>query len=100
MRVRRWLIRPSYPAMVLVVILLTTTGVTLLHWHKDWADQGCQLCHVRHLPSLQNAIAFTRANPVLSQQDWHSDHSPEKLETCIRRTSSRAPPVTAFLHCL
>src|SRR5436309_907981 len=69
------------------------TRVTV-HWHKDWADQGCQLCHVRHLPGLHSAIGVTRANPVISQQDWNSDHSPGELETCIRTASSRAPPVS------
>src|SRR5438093_10340048 len=92
MRVRRWLIRPSYTAMVLVVILLTTTGVTLLHWHKDWADQGCQLCHVRHLPSLHSQIAVGYGSPLIYQQDLNCEHSGEELETCILGRSGRSPP--------
>src|SRR4030095_2771330 len=42
----------SYSIVVLVVVLVSATGIALLHWHKDFASQDCQLCHVRDLPTL------------------------------------------------
>src|SRR5215831_16514442 len=83
----------SYVILVLVGLLLIATGFTLLHWHKDWADQCCPLCHVRHSPSLHSAVAVAYAAPAVSQRDWNAEHSAEELEAWFRDTSSRSPPV-------
>jgi hypothetical protein len=95
MRKGGWLTRRSWPAIVLVAILLTTTGGTLLHWHKSSADPGCQLCHIRHLPRLDTTVEIIALDPRLSQWDFVLDHSVEELELWLSGTSSRAPPVTA-----
>ena len=82
----------SYATIVLVAVLLVATSVTLLHSHKDWTHQGCQLCHVRHLPSLHNGIVVAYAGPAVSQQNWSCEASANELDSCIRSTSSRSPP--------
>src|SRR5437773_681206 len=78
--------------VVSVVVLLVATGFALLHWHKDWADKGCQLCHVRHQPSLHTPIVVAYSSVSLSQPDWNREHSADELEPCVRNTSSRSPP--------
>ena len=83
---------PSFVIVVSVVVLLVATGFTLLHWHKDWADKGCQLCHIRHLPSLYSSISVACSSFALSDQDWSRDYSGEELDTCVRNSSSRSPP--------
>src|SRR4051794_38551740 len=77
---------------VLVGLLLFVTGFALLHWHKDWADKGCQLCHVRHLPSLHYGVAVAYGIATVSEQDWNCEHAAHELDTSIRNTSSRSPP--------
>jgi hypothetical protein len=85
---------PSFVIVMAAVVLLVATGFILLHWHKDWADQGCQLCHARHLPSLQSVISVAYSSPALSHQDWNREHSAEELETCVGNTCSRSPPAS------
>jgi len=92
MRKRRWLTGPACPAIVLTAVLVFTTGFTLLHYHKDWSDQGCQLCHVRHMPGLASVLTVAQVNPFIPQHNPTHDHSPQELEAHIRGTSSRAPP--------
>src|SRR2546423_14938886 len=94
MRERYPLATPSYVIVGLVAVVLTATGFTLLHWHKDWTDQGCQLCHVRHLPSLYSRIAVAHSTAVISQQDWNSEHSGEELQAWVRCGSGRSPPTS------
>src|SRR5256885_1187465 len=94
MRDRPALRAPSYAILGLVVVLVAATGLTLLHWHKDWADQGCPICHVRHLPGLHSQIAVGYRSPLISRRDWHCEHSGQELETCILSRSSRSPPVS------
>ena len=78
--------------IVPVVLLLTATGFILLHSHKDWADHGCQLCHVRHLPSLHSAVSLAYGTPIAIQQNWNREHLAEELEAFVCSTSSRSPP--------
>lgn len=84
----------SYATIVLVAVLLTATSLTLLHSHKDWTHQGCQLCHVRHLPSLHSEIVVAYAGPAATQQDWICENSAGELDTCIRSTPGRSPPAS------
>ncbi len=88
---RRWMIR-SYGASVAALLLVTAIGSTLLHWHSDWNDQRCQLCHVRHLPSALGPVAEGQAYPVLTERDWLADNPAYELESFFVRFSSRAPP--------
>src|SRR6266403_5865319 len=74
---------PARVIAVLVGLLLLVTTFALLHWHKDWTDRGCQLCHVRNLPSLHSATGVVYGAPVIFQEDWNCEHSSEELETCI-----------------
>src|SRR5262245_18874055 len=98
MRTGCWFPRRSWPAIALVAILLMTTGGTLLHWHKNSADPGCQLCHIRHLPRLHTAVAIIALKPCVSQRDCSVDKSLEELEVFLSGASSRAPP--ALVHYL
>ena len=86
------LVQRSWLVVVLTAALLITTGAALFHWHKDWSDQGCQLCHVRHLPTLHSAFAVVHTEPPASSQEWNLDTSSEELESSISGLSSRAPP--------
>src|SRR5690242_9360552 len=92
------LARPSSAIVALVVVLLASTAFTVLHWHNNVADHGCQLCHVRHLPSLHSAIVITYRAPVVSQRDWTSEYSGEELQPSFRNTSSRSPPAPIFIN--
>jgi len=83
-------------AILLVFLLLAATSLTLLHWHKTWADQGCQLCHIRHLPSLNISIALAYGDPNVSKEYWHCDDSGEELKTSVLSTPGRSPPVLMF----
>jgi hypothetical protein len=89
---RRPLGTPSFMITVSVVLLLMGTGFILLHSHKDWADHGCQLCHVRHLPSLNNAVTVDHGAPVSCQQNCNPENLAEELEAYVCNTSSRSPP--------
>jgi hypothetical protein len=83
---------PSYVVIVILGLLLATTGMSLFHTHEDWSDQGCQLCHVRHLPSIHNTIAVAETRPVVERRAWDCEGSPEELNPCIRSTPGRSPP--------
>jgi hypothetical protein len=88
----RPLVQRSWLIVVLTATLLITTGAALFHWHKDWTDQGCQLCHVRHLPTLYSAFAAVHIDPPASSQEWNLDTSSEELESWVGSLSTRAPP--------
>jgi hypothetical protein len=77
-----------------VVLLVITTGFLLPHWHKDWNEQGCQLCHVRNLPSLHSPVAIGPARPIATERDWQSERPVNEVEVFLVQTSSRAPPAT------
>jgi hypothetical protein len=81
--------------VVLAIALLVTTGAALFHLHKNWSDQGCQLCHARHLPSLHTPFAIVHADPPVSSQEWNLDTSSEELESWIGILSTRAPPAVS-----
>jgi hypothetical protein len=76
-------------SLLLVVI---TAGFLLPHWHKDWNEQGCQLCHVRNLPSLCSAIARDLALPMPAERGWDADGPAAEIEFFLIKKSSRAPP--------
>jgi len=92
MRLRRLGGLPSCSILIVTLAVLIMSGATLLHWHKDWSDQGCQLCHVRDLPTLYSAFTVIQANPPASHQDWHPENCGEELDTWIGITSTRGPP--------
>src|SRR5438874_2101979 len=92
---RPLVVQRSCLVVVLSIMLLVVTGATLLHWHKDWSDQGCQLCHVRHLTTLHTPFSAVQANPPTSAQQWNSDISTEELDTLTGSISTRAPPASA-----
>jgi hypothetical protein len=75
--------------LLLVVIM---AGFLLPHWHKDWNEQGCQLCHVRNLPSLCSAIARDLALPMPAERGWAPDGPAAEVEFFLIKESSRAPP--------
>jgi len=89
---RRWVTQRSYGALIAAILLVSAMWSTVLHWHNDWSDQGCQLCHVKHFPSALGPVAQGPACPVLSEQDWSADNPVCELETFFVNFSSRAPP--------
>src|SRR5436853_6204838 len=88
---RGWLVRSSYTVIVLALVLLITSGVTLLHTHKDPTDRGCQLCHVRNSPSVQSTIGTAHWSGLISRRDGQCDYFPDELETYTQTASNRAP---------
>src|SRR5690349_923177 len=94
----RPLVQRSCLVVVLAMVLLITTGAALFHWHKDWSDQGCQLCHARHIPTLHTAFAVIHADPPVSSQEWNSDTSSEEVESWIGGLSTRAPPAVSSFY--
>jgi len=82
-------LRRILACLVLVVI---TAGFLLPHWHKDLNDQGCQLCHVRNLPSLHSPIAIGPARPVTAERNWQTERPAAEVEAFLVKKSSRAPP--------
>jgi hypothetical protein len=84
----------SLGIVVLATLLIVATAFTLLHWHRGWTDQGCQLCHVRNLPSLYIAIGVAYGTPAISQEEWNCVYSARELEKCVWSRSGRSPPTT------
>src|ERR1051325_3020384 len=88
---RRWVTRRSYGVLVTVLLLVAAIGSTALHWHSDWNDQQCQLCHVRNTPAALGSVA-PRPLPALTQREWLPENPFSELEVFSIRLSSRAPP--------
>jgi hypothetical protein len=86
-------LRRILACLVLVVI---TAGFLLPHWHKDLNDQGCQICHVRNLPSLHNPIVIGLARPITAERNWQADRPAAEVEAFLVKQSSRAPPQPVF----
>src|SRR5436305_398069 len=89
---RRWASPRSYGVLVTVVLLVAAIGSTTLHWHSDWNDQQCQLCHVRNLPVALGPVAPSPITPAPAERDWFPENSFSKLDIFSIRLSSRAPP--------
>jgi hypothetical protein len=82
----------SYGVLAIVFLLVAAIGLTTLHWHNDWADQGCQLCHLRNLPVALGSIAQGPGSPALEERDWLPDNRFSELEAFGLEFSCRAPP--------
>ena len=91
---RRWVTQRSYGVLVVVLLLVTAIGFTTLHWHNDWDGQGCQLCHVRHLPAALGSVAQGPGTPMLAERDWSPDNRCSEIEVFSLEFSSRAPPAS------
>src|SRR4051794_8618284 len=89
---RSLVVQRSCLAVILTTALLITTGATLFHWHKDWSDQSCQLCHVRDLPTLHNTSSIVHTDPLVSSQEWIPIVSTKELDSWTSNLSTRAPP--------
>jgi hypothetical protein len=79
-----------------LVLVLMMAGFLLPHGHKDLNDQGCQLCHVRNLPSLHSPIAIGPARPIVTERNWQTDRPAAEVEAFLVKQSSRAPPQPLF----
>jgi hypothetical protein len=79
---------------ILVLLLGTTAGLLLPHWHTEWSGPGCELCHIRHLSAFHAPVSDGPAVLVVAEQEWQSDSLTVQLESCALATSSRAPPGT------
>ena len=79
--------------LALLVLIVITAGFLLPHWHKDLNDQGCQICHVRNLPSLHSPIAIGLARPITAERNWQADRPATEIEAFLVQKSSRAPPL-------
>jgi len=76
---------------VLVVLLISATGVALLHSHKDWAPD-CQLCHVRDLPTLHTHASANLTVSIIAELQLQSDDDSYHLKSFSITRGSRAPP--------
>ena len=94
----RPLVQRSCLIVVLTAALLITTGASLFHWHKDWSDQGCQLCHARHLPTIHTGFSAVHMDPPVSSQEWNSDTSSIELDSFTASLSTRAPPALSSFY--
>ena len=82
--------------LLAVALLLTATVFTLVHWHRDWDSQRCEMCRVQQTPNLH-----TPADDPVSElvvQEWQpiilklvSDS-----DALVPATSGRSPPVIFF----
>ncbi len=77
---------------ILLILLATAAGLILPHWHTEWSGPGCELCHIRSLPSNNAPVADGPLVLMMAEQDWQSDDPRTELESCVLATSSRAPP--------
>src|SRR5688572_25585548 len=89
--------RQSYGTIILVALLLTSTGIALLHWHKDWAPQNCQLCHIRDLPSLHTHSAGDLTVSTLAAPQRPREGTPFYAGPRSLARASRAPPESIFI---
>jgi hypothetical protein len=78
--------------LVTVFLLVAAIGLTALHWHSDWNDQQCQLCHLRNLPAALGPVAPGPVSPVLTERDWLPENRLSELDSSPLPLSSRAPP--------
>src|SRR5262245_61127526 len=92
MSARRWKTPRSYWVLVTGLLLMVAIGSTALHWHSDWNDQQCQLCHVKNLPVELGPVAPSPVNPALTERDWLPENRSFELDSFSVRLSSRAPP--------
>src|SRR5262249_44116935 len=84
--------RPSCSILIVTIGILVMTGTALLHWHKDWSNYDCQLCHVRDLPTLYRVFIVVQANPPVTSQESVPDTSAEELDAWAGSIGTRAPP--------
>lgn len=94
--VRQWG-RPSCSILIVTIAILVMTGAALLHWHKDWSDQGCQLCHVRDLPTLYQVFIVVQPNPPITSFENAADTSAKEQDACAGGICTRAPPAAGPL---
>src|SRR4051812_44774756 len=91
---RSWLARSC--SIFMVVALLVMTAATLLHWHTESCDQGCQLCHLHDLSTLHGTGYVIRAIPSVFSPYENSISFGDESEPCIGGTSTRGPPALLF----
>ena len=87
----------SYSIAVLVVVIVSATGIALLHWHKELASQDCQLCHVRDLPTLHTNSASDFGVVIVTESRVAGDNPRGRSQVLSFTRASRAPPEAAFL---
>ena len=88
--------RRSYSVFVLVILLMTATTLTFVHWHRDSSSPGCELCHVRQLPTLHSPIADAPAAPIVTEWKWDNEDTTYEPEVFSIIRASRAPPPVMF----
>ncbi len=88
--------RRSFSVFVLAILLTMAAALTLVHWHKDWSGQGCELCHVRQLPTLHSPIADAPAAPIDTEWKWHNEDTQYEPQVFSIIRASRAPPAFVF----
>lgn len=85
----------SRPILTQAVTLLLVAAAlfTFLHWHQA-ADQRCEICFARNLPSVY--VPFTIWLGVPARVEWlNVRQEPAKVESSyFRFDSSRAPPTS------
>jgi hypothetical protein len=91
---RRSFTQRSYGALIALLLLAIAAGSTVPHWHNDWNDQGCQLCHLRDLPSALSPVCQTAVRPGPIEQEWYPDRPTPKIESFHAQFSTRAPPAS------
>src|ERR1043166_4402438 len=81
----------------ITLALLTGVFLTLMHWHEESASQRCEICFVRHLPSVYVPFAAWFAVPI--RVEWRPPiEKPVTLRAAwFRLNTSRAPPLTASI---
>jgi hypothetical protein len=78
--------------LIITIGILVMSGATLLHWHKDWSNHDCQLCHVRDLPTLYRVFIVVQANPPVTSRESVPDAFAEELDAWVGTVGTRAPP--------
>jgi len=86
----------THRALILVLLLLTATSISVVHWHKDFQGQRCELCNVRQQPAVSSPVAGGPAIPIEADFVWHAPEMSYEPAVVILGKPSRAPPQVAL----
>ena len=82
--------------LLAVMVLLTATIFTLVHWHQDLDGQRCEVCRVQQTPSLYTPVQNPLSAPVVHGRDFIVREVSFEIEAFSPGTPGRAPPSFSF----
>jgi hypothetical protein len=79
-------------AVVLVALVLSFAFQAAGHWHTQFEDQHCRVCHFAHSVTVDLSDGTTLPIPQAVARLNPAKSVDPQLELVFHQTSSRAPP--------